>query len=148
MAFRYRLQAVLRLRSSLERQEEQRLTQAAGVVARLRAEIEELEERRFEEKRRAFQELAAGSAGAIFQFLAAGDMAYAEKKRALGLELEKAEKRRLELLERYKKVRQDREILERLRERQEEAYNLEFARREQQTADEAFLNRSLKHSNE
>jgi len=148
MAFRYRLQAVLRLRHSLERQEEQRLMQAAGLVARLRAEIAELEERRFEEKRQAFQELAGGSAGAIFQFLALGDMAYAEKKRTLGLELEKAEKKRLEQLERYKRVRQDREILERLRDRQEEAYNLEFARREQQAADEAFLNRSLHQPNE
>jgi flagellar export protein FliJ len=146
MAFRYRLQAVLRLRRSLERQEEQRLTIAAGIVTRLRREIDELEERRFEEKRRAFEELAAGSPGAIFQFLAVGDLAYAEKKRALGLQLEQAEKRRLEQLERYKKVRQDREILEGLRDRQEEAYNLELARREQQAADEAFLNRSVKES--
>jgi len=141
MSFRYSLQAILRLRQSLERQEEQRLFIAVGVVARLRNDLELLEEQRFEEKRRAFDEMASGSSGAILQFIAICDKAYAGKKRSLELQLEQAEKKRLEQLEKYKKVRQDREILEGLRDRQEEAYNLEFARREQQAADEAFLTR-------
>ena len=141
MSFRYSLQAILRLRQSLERQEEQRLFIAVGVVARLRNDLELLEEQRFEEKRRAFDEMASGSSGAILQFIAICDEAYAGKKRSLELQLEQAEKKRLEQLEKYKKVRQDREILEGLRDRQEEAYNLEFARREQQAADEAFLTR-------
>jgi flagellar export protein FliJ len=139
MAFRYSLQSVLRLRRSLERQEEQRLFGAAAIVARLRADIAQLKDIHFDQKRQAFQEMTSGSSGAALQFIAVCDAAYARVHQALLLQLEQAEKKRMEQLELYKLARQKRETFEGLRDRQEEAYNLDFARHEQQSTDEAFL---------
>ena len=139
MPFRYPLQAVLRLRCSLERQEEQRLFGAAATVARLRTDIEQLENKHFDQKREVFQELISGSSGAALHFLAVCDAAYAGMRQALLLQLEQAERKRMEQLVIYKVARQKRETFEGLRDRQEEAYNLEFARHEQQSSDEAFL---------
>lgn len=139
MAFRYPLQSVLRLRCSLERQEEQHLFGTAAVVARLRADIERMENSHLDQKRQASQELISGSSGASLHFIAVCDAAYAEARQALLQQLKLAEKRRIEQLEIYKVARQKRETFESLRDRQEEVYNLEFARHEQQSADEAFL---------
>jgi flagellar export protein FliJ len=139
MAFRYPLQSVLRLRRSLERQEEQRLFGAAAIVARLRADLEQLEHHHFDRKRQAYQEMTSGSSGAALQFMAVCDAAYAGTQQALLLQLEQAEKRRMEQLENYRLARQKRETFEGLRDRQEEAYNLDDARHQQQNTDEAFL---------
>jgi len=139
MAFRYSLQTVLRLRRSLERQEEQRLFAAASVVARLRVEIEQLEQDHFAQQAQTYQELAAGSFGATFEFLAACEAAFKQARQALRLKLEQAEKERMKQLQRYKEARQKREILEGLRDRQEATYDLEFSRHEQQRTDEAHL---------
>jgi len=148
MAFRYSLQNVLRLRSSLERQEEQRLFAAAAMVAKVRAEIEQLENDHFARQRQAHEEIAAGSFGATFEFLATCEAAFKRAQQALRQKLEQAEKERIKQLQRYKEARQKREILEGLRDRQEAAYDLEFSRHEQQRADEAHLLRLFVNSSE
>ena len=141
MAFRYPLQSVLRLRRSLERQEEQRLFTIAAVVARLRAEIEQLERSRLEARRTASQEMMAGSWGAIVHFAVACDAVAAEAQRRLQAQLTEAERQRLEQLRVYQNARQKREIFEGLRERQEAIHDREVAHREQETADDTFLTR-------
>lgn len=144
MAFRYPLQALLRLRVSLERQEEQRLFAAAALVARLRAEIDQLDQKDLEARRAELDELAAagGGSGATVQFAAVCKDAFVIARKQLEQQLQDGERKRLRQLQVYQAVRQKREILEGLRERQEAAYELEFARHEQQTSDEAFLNRA------
>jgi len=139
MAFRYSLQSVLRLRYSLERQEEQRLFGAAAVVARLRGDIEHHENNHFDQKRCAFQEIISGSSGAALHFIAVCDATYEQRRQALLLQLEQAEKKRMEQLELYKLARQTRETFEGLRDRQEDAYQMDFARHQQQSTDEAYL---------
>lgn len=146
MAFRYSLESVLRLRRSLERQEEQQLFGTAAMVARLRGDIEHLENEHFGQKRRAFQEISSGSSGAVLHFMAVCDAAYTETRKALLRQLEHAEKKRMEQLEIYKLARQARETFEGLRDRKEEAYNFDFARHEQQSTDEAFLLRLSSNS--
>ncbi len=141
MAFRYPLQSVLRLRQSLERQEEQRLFTIAARVARLRAEIEQLERSRLEARRAASQEMMAGSCGAIMQFAAACDAAAGETQGRLQAQLAEAESLRLDQLRVYKKARQKREIFEGLRERQEASHDREVAHHEQERADDMFLTR-------
>ncbi|MGB2592297.1 MAG: flagellar FliJ family protein [Candidatus Acidiferrum sp.] len=148
MAFRYPLQPLLRLRESLERQEEQRLFASAAVVSRLRAEIERLHEAGVEAQREALQEMSLGSPGALLQFAASCEAAFRSACRKLQLQLDEAERKRLLQLRAYQAVRQKREILQGLRERQEAAYQLEFARHEQQTADESFLIRLFSTSSE
>jgi len=142
MAFRYSLQPLLRLRASLEHQEEQRLLAIAAVVARLRAEIEQLRQNGLEAKRAGLAEIERTSSGASVQFAAVCGAAFDKACKKLESRLEDAERDRLHQLREYQAVRQKREILEGLRERQETAYELEFTRHEQQAADEAFLVRA------
>jgi flagellar export protein FliJ len=148
MAFRYPLQSLLRLRESLERQEEQRLFALAAEVARLRTQIERLQQEDFESRRMELQEMASGSSGALLQFEAICGAASEAARRKIGLQLEESERKRLNQLRVYQAAHQKREILQGLRERQETAYELEIARQEQQIADEAFLMRALKAPNE
>jgi flagellar export protein FliJ len=143
MAFRYPFQSILRLRQSLERQEEQRLFAIAAIVARLRTQIDQWEDTRSEMRRVASQELIAGSSGATLQFAILRDASAAKAQELLQRELVEAEKQRLQQLGVYQKARQKREIFEQLRDRQEEIYNLAAARREQEQADDSFLTRFI-----
>jgi flagellar export protein FliJ len=139
MAFRYPLQSVLRLRQSLEQQEEQRLFAIAATVARLRTQIEQLEQSRLDERRTASQEMLDGTSGAIVQFAAVCDSAFSEAQKRLREQLAEAERSRLEQLNTYRVARQKREILESLRERQEADHDRDEAHREQEQADDHFL---------
>lgn len=143
MAFRYSLQSILRLRRSLEHQEEQRLFALAAVVNRLRAEIAGLQQRDLMLRRGALAEMQVVSSGAQMQFRAHGDAALTRALDGLKLQLKNAELRRFEQLKIYQQARQRREILESLRDRQYEAYRQEAARRLQQSTDEAFLAREF-----
>jgi flagellar export protein FliJ len=144
MAFRYPLQSLLRLRESLERQEERRLFAIAALVARLRADIEQVDQHGIAARRAELREMVVASSGAFVQFAAVCQAALATARRKLELQLEEAERKRLHQLREYQAVRQKREILQGLRDRKEAAYELEFARHEQQTADEAFLIRKYR----
>jgi flagellar export protein FliJ len=148
MAFRYPLQSVVRLRQSIERQEEQRLFAVAAVVARLRAEIEEFERTCLETRRAALREMIPGCTGAMMQFAAMCDAAGAGTHRRLQTQLQEAERQRLEQLSVYQRARQKREIFEGLRERQKAVYEREVAHREQENADEAFLIRYIGDSSD
>lgn len=140
MAFRYPLQSLLRLRESLERQEENRLFAVAAEVARLRAQIEQLREGNASAKRNELATLhAEGGLAVTLQFLALCDAATASACAKLQSELERAEGQRLAQLAVYQAARQKREILQGLRERQETAYQVDAAHREQQSLDDSFL---------
>ena len=139
MPFRYTLQSVLRLRASLERQEELRLFATAAVVARLRAELELLDLNHLSRRRAVIGELQIGSSGAVLHFAAVCDAAYAAVRTKLQTQLQEAEARRLAQLRVYQSAHQKREILEGLRDRQQAAFDLTFTRHEQQGADEAYL---------
>jgi flagellar export protein FliJ len=143
MAFRYPLQSVLRLRRSLERQEEQRLFALAAVVARLRVQIEELERIRLEGYRLMLEEMASGCSGAAVQFAATRERAATEARSRLQARLKEAERQRLEQLEAYQKAHQTREIFEGLRGRREAIYEREAAHRQQEQMDESFLTRHV-----
>jgi flagellar export protein FliJ len=148
MAFRYTLQSVLRLRQSLERQEEQRLFAIAAVVARLRAELEEFERMRVESRRRELLQMREGAPGATLRFAAECDAAAIDVCRKLQAQLAEAERQRLEQVRVYQSARQKREILEGLRERQKAVYDREAAHQEQGRSDEAFLIRHFSESQE
>jgi flagellar export protein FliJ len=143
MPFRYRLQPVLRLHSSLEHQEEQRLLALTSVVNRLRAELEMRQGQDFAARRAALADMEVFSSGAQLQFRAWCEAAAQRTIELLKRQLQEAERKRLEQLKVYQDARQRREIFEGLRERQKEIYDHEWARREQQSTDEAFLVRAF-----
>jgi flagellar export protein FliJ len=146
MAFRYPLQSVLRLRQSLERQEEQRLFAIAAVVARLRAELEALDLSRLEARRATLQDMTESLPGAVMQFAALCDAASLGNRRKLLEQLAQAEHQRIEQLRIYQGARQKREVLEGLRDRLETIHNRELAHREQERSDENFLVRRFTDS--
>jgi len=143
MAFRYALQSVLRLRRSLEHQEEQRLFAIAGIVARLRATLEKMQQADVAHRRAALAEMEQFSSGAQLHFRATCDDASLRAMNRVKAQLQDAERHRLEQLKIYQEARQRREIFESLRDRQEELYKLNQARRQQQGTDEAFLIREF-----
>jgi flagellar export protein FliJ len=143
MPFRYRLQSVLRLRRSLEHQEEQRLFALAAVVNRLRAELESRQQRDLAERRAALAEMQVLSSGAQLQFRAVCDAAAQRAILGIRAQLQEAERKRLEQVKVYQEARRKREMFESLREQQEAIYDRELAHREQQSADEAFLIRKF-----
>jgi flagellar export protein FliJ len=145
MAFRYPLQSLLRLRESLERQEEQRLYRAAAAVVQLRTKLEELERERAGVHRAALQAEGQEIFGATLQFVAACDEAAAVRRVKLQAQLVEAEQHRQEQLRVYQSARQKREIFQGLREQQKAIYDQELARLEQELADEMFLIR--RHGN-
>jgi len=148
MAFRFRLQAILKLRESLEHQEKQRLLAAAALVARLREKIQNLENSRMAEKRQALEQMAVETSGASLQFEALRDAMCVRERERLLAQLELAENERKKCLQNYQTARQKREILESLRDHQRDAYRLESTRREQQETDETFLLRLPQDSEE
>lgn len=148
MAFRYAFQTLLRLRQSLERQEEQRLFAQAAIVGRLRSELEEIRQAQWQARRQDLPDSGAVSHGYSLQYAVLRDTAFESMRKKLQSQLEDAERRRLQQLRQYEAVRQRREILEGLRDRQEAAYELEFSRHEQQVVDESFLLRMHKVDNE
>lgn len=139
MAFRFSLQALLRVRQSLEKAELQRLQIIAAHAVRVRAAIESVDAEQQAAKRSMIEAAAAGISGAELRFEALRDAAFAERRAALVKKLAEIEKLRREQQARYLRVRQQREILSELRERQFAAYRAEQARREQQQIDELFL---------
>jgi flagellar export protein FliJ len=143
MAFRYRLQPILRLHRSLEHQEEQRLLALASVVNQLRSELETRQRSDLAVRRAALAEMELFSSGAQLQFRAWCEDLARKRLELLRAQLSEAERRRLEQLKVYQEARQRREIFEGLRHKQEDIYHRELLRGEQQAADEAFLMRSL-----
>jgi len=141
MAFRYTLQSMLRLRQSIEHQEEQRLYATAAAVAQLRAKLEQLERERVRVHRETLQERDEDTFGATFQFIAACEAAASQSIAKLQMALAGAERLRIRQLEVYKDARGKREIFEALRDQQKASYDLERAHRDQEQVDEAFLMR-------
>ncbi len=143
MPFAYRLEVLLRLQHSLERQEENRLLACVVRVARLKAELQSWEAARFARKRRIMEELETGATGVVLQIAADWDFAARRKQSDVRKQIEAAEQLRLQQMRVYREARQKREVLDGLREQQQTVYNQEELRKMQQTLDEMYLVRTF-----
>src|SRR5579859_4822307 len=136
MAFRFSLQSVLRLRRSLENQEEQRLMAIAAESARVRSEIQKLEEAAQLQSELQFEEMQPGAAiGVMLQFQAECQERRIKLKGEWTKKLAELERKRQEQAGAYRNARQKREILEGLRDHKREEWKMEIAQREQQRMD-------------
>src|SRR5215813_4319581 len=106
MAFRFSLLAILRLRQSLERQEEQKLLALAGDVARLRRAMAQLEDEGLQVQRTALVHLAQGGVAAELQFAAQCGAAYERVRGGLRSKLDAAEARHRAQMKTYRDARQ------------------------------------------
>ena len=145
MAFQFTLQAVLRLRRSLENQEEKKLMAIASAMSQVRHEMERLDESSIEQQRAENEELVSGaSSGAVLQFYALGEARRRTLKLVCAKKLVELERKRKVQANEYRKARQGREILESLRSRQQISYERHQSKKEQERLDEAFLMRKMR----
>jgi flagellar export protein FliJ len=141
MAFRFPLEAILRLRRGQERAERLKLEAIASEQAWARNQLEWITERFFAARRRFQQHMGQGTFGSELQFENARSEEVAATRRALKVRISELEQQRLEQVEAYTKARQGREILENLRSGKFEIYRRMLSRREQQELDDLFLMR-------
>lgn len=141
MPFRYRLEAILKLQRSIEKQEENRLLACAAKVVALRNEMNAWENERKNRKCLAAEELKTGSTGAAMNLTAEWDSTVRQKQRELGKLLLQAEEVRRAQLAKVQQERQKREVLQGLKDRLEGAYDQEELRKVQQVMDDLFLTR-------
>jgi flagellar protein FliJ len=139
MAFRFPLEALLRLRQGLERQQELRLQEANHRVAILRQQIEDLrtEMENIEARRRLEYELAISAAELQFDLLCRSVLV--TRQHFLETQLVEAEAYRQSRSKDFKQARRQREVMEMLRRHQFEDYQQQEARQEQRRLDDLFL---------
>jgi flagellar export protein FliJ len=147
MAFRYRLETLLRLQCSLEHQEENRLLMCVTRVARLTTDLQEWEQARLRKKETIWADLGQGNPGSVLQFAELWERAVRAREVEIRRQLQLAEKAREEQLKTYRLARQKRETLESLKEREESVYATEQLRRIQQDLDEMHLARAFYRDN-
>ncbi len=144
MAFRFALESILRLRASLERQEQTRLEMAARQVYSARERCESLEKERIDLEEKFLISMKAGieSSDLHFHLSARSGLEFAqlEAERALV----EAQKRWNEQRTKFLQARRDREVMASIRERQHAEYVTEQARREQQQIDDLFAMRRIR----
>ncbi len=145
MGFQFSLEKLLRLRDSLEHQEEQRLSLASRNVTRILSELTRLDFD-FGAAEISWQTAVDDlSLTAALQFRAECAVGYRRVRVKLLAALEEAKQKRLVQLQRYQEARQKREVLARLHARHQVVYEFEAARRQQQLADETYLLRNFLH---
>ncbi|SRR5260221_2986186 len=145
MSFQFSLEKLLRLRESLEHQEEQRLSLASHNVARILSELTRMDFD-FGAAENSWQTAAENlSLTAALRFRAECAVGYRRVRVKLLASWEEAKQKRLVHLQRYQDARQKREVLARLRARHQVVYEFEAARRQQQLADETYLLRNFLH---
>ena len=139
MTFRFPLEALLRLRQGLERQQELRLQEANHRVAILRQQIEDLrtEMENIEARRRLEYELAISAAELQFDLLCRSVLV--TRQHFLETQLVEAEAYRQSRSKDFKQARRQREVMEMLRRHQFEDYQQQEARQEQRRLDDLFL---------
>jgi len=143
MAFKFSLDAVLRLRTSVERQEQTRLEIAARVLYAARERCAALENERLaaEETFRVALSMGMESPDLYFHISARAGMEVAQLE-AQRMLLE-AQKRWNEQRARFLQARQQREVIASVRERQLAEFVIDQVRREQQQIDDLFAARKM-----
>lgn len=139
MPFRFSLDAVLRLRQSLERQQELLLQAANYRVAAVQRDRDELDRYTQELASQVSAQLAAGLSAAELQFNTLCRAVLSGRCQQLDQALNQAYAERDACAQAFQKTRRDREMVETLRDRQFQLHRQLEARRDQRRLDDLFL---------
>ena len=139
MAFRFSLQAMLRQRQGLYRQQEIKFSRALAEIVRLNRQIDTLTAAIRESVADDLLALQTGVSATNLHYNLRARSTLAEERQRLQTLLLESEKIRTQELALLQKRRADVEILESLRHTQHAAYRRESDRREKQAVDEMFL---------
>ncbi len=141
MAFRFPLQALLKLRLGYEERERMRLAAVISRLHQLRTQYESWQQQKQMAEIKLSQQMRTGMIAVEFHFAQASLEAEDRRLKLVVAEIAKVEQLRQVQQAAYLEAQKKRKILERLRERQAEAYRLVEERREQQQQDELFAAR-------
>ncbi len=139
MAFRYKLETLLRLQRSLEHQEENRLLICVARIAGLNAALQAWEDARRQRDAGVWQDFTQPNPACLLQFASLWEQTARAREKEIREQLRLAELARQEQWKVYRLARQKRETLESLREREATAYTAEYLRSMQRDLDEAHL---------
>ena len=139
MAFKFKLNAVLHFRESIEHQQELRLRAANQQVGRVQHLIEQMDTRRQELHTAQAKELGSGMTAVELQFELLCDAELLRHRRELGQELARLQQLQEQQREIFQQSRRARQTLETMRDQQLRLYQKEAVRREQRTLDDLFL---------
>ena len=141
MAFRFPLQALLRLRQASEDREKLRLAAISTRLFQRRSLFEELNQKRQQAGADLENLMRSGLLSSEVQFDVLGMQVDSRRLQTLMMEIAKLEQARLTQQNVYLDAKKKRESLESLRTRQMEAYQLVQAKHEQQQVDDLFTTR-------
>jgi len=142
MAFRFKLDAVLRFREGVEHAEEAALYRVVREIANAETELQQVKinQDRLREQRE--RELTLKLPAVHLLEIAEREFEFKNAAEALRLRLQKVETKRVKQLYIYQDAHRERLVLSQLRDQQRKAYELEQRRQEQKTLDDLFLARS------
>jgi flagellar export protein FliJ len=141
MPFRFRLDAVLRFRESVELTEEAVLHRIVREIAEAQLELQQLDLKQAELRARRERDLASKLPAAHLLEIAEHEQQLGQAADQLRQQLERLDTQRVKQLAIYQSARQDRQVLTELREQQQRTYGLEQRRQEQKILDDMFLAR-------
>jgi flagellar export protein FliJ len=142
MAFRFKLDAVLRFREGVEHTEEAALYRIVREIADAEAELQQIKTNQDRLREQREQELTLKLPAVHLLEIADRELDLKNAAEALRLRLQQLETQRVKQLAIYQSAHQDREVLSELCDRQRQAHGLEQRRQEQKTLDDLFLARS------
>lgn len=139
MAFRFRLETILRLWQGRQRQERRKLEALGARLAALRTERKRVRENSIQSRRENGKRLGEGAAGAELHFIETCEDNRHSFLGWLQEQINAAESDLRKQMAVYQAVERQCKILENLRRRQMAIYRQEEDRREQKRLDEVFL---------
>ena len=139
MSFEFSLQGLLRLRESLEKEEEQKLAAAIGELKRLQTKLEKVREQLASTSERLSNLLARGTTGADLHLLCFEKVLLERREKALAESVSSALKGVQDQQARFLEAKKKRKILGDLREKQLALFLLTERRKDQQVIDDTFL---------
>jgi flagellar export protein FliJ len=141
MPFRFRLDAVLRFRESVELTEEAVLHRIVREIAETRLELQKLDLKQAELRAQREHDLAGKLPAAHLFEIAEHETQLGQAVDRLRQQLQRLDAQRVKQLAVYQSAHQDRQVLTELREQQQRTYGLDQRRQEQKMLDDMFLAR-------
>jgi len=141
MPFRFRLDAVLRFRESVELTEEAALHRIVRDIAEVQIELQQVNLKQAQLREQRERDLAQKLPAIHLLEIAEREQKLSQAADRLREQLQQLDSQRVQQLAIYQNAHQDRQILSELRERQQRSYGLDQRRQEQKMLDDIFLAR-------
>jgi flagellar export protein FliJ len=141
MAFRFKLDAVLRFRESVERTEEAVLHRIVREIAEAQLELERIDLRQAQLREQRERDLAQTLPAVHLLEIVEQEQQLNQIADGIRTRLQQLDIQRIRQMTVYRSAHQDRQVLSELREQQQRSYGVEQRRQEQKMLDDMFLSR-------